>query len=478
MEAKDLHNFLEIPYDKLQELNTEAKKKMLKRAPVNEVRDFYIKYLKREKRLKAVTLCFSDIEGKFHMLDYDKVFFLKSYDNLTFDGSSIKGFSDLAHSDLRLTPDWLSFRWLPSDVFGPGKVLIFGLVTDQDGTPYKADIRSRLKLLLDEIYKKKKWEFSMAPEIEGFLLEGEDAEQKFDEKVGFKVVSEGGYYHSLPIDTLRQFIDRSAEAQRVLGFDNEKDHPEVAPSQFELNFSYSDALVACDEINLYKLVCRQVAHNMGMTACFLPKPIVGINGSGMHCNISVSKQGKNIFYDKKGESGISKLGWDFVSRILNHANDICLILNASVNAYRRLDPHFEAPNQIRYSATDRGAMIRLPLANEHSTRLEVRSIGPDVNPYLVAFTLLKAGLEGEKLEKDDEKRPRTRILPGTIIDSIRYFKSSEFVGKILGEDVKERYLERKLAVANRSAKELGVSIKNAEVLYHHEITNQVLWNKF
>jgi glutamine synthetase len=182
-----------------------------------------------------------------------------------------------------------------------------------------------------------------ATEIEGFLIEGVNAEQRYTETEGFTLISMGGYYHSLPLDSLRQFIDRAAEAQRAMGFRNEKDHPEVAPSQFEMNFSYSDALRACDKIQLYKLVCRQVARSMGMTATFLPKPLMGINGSGMHTNFSLSKNGKNIFHDLKGQDGLSKIGWEFINRILNHAPEICLILNPSVNAYRRLDPAFEAP---------------------------------------------------------------------------------------------------------------------------------------
>lgn len=147
----------------------------------------------------------------------------------------------------------------------------------------------------------------------------------------------------MPLDTLRRFIDASAEAQRAMGFKNEKDHPEVAPSQFELNFSYTEVIRACDQIQLYKLVCRQVANNFGLTATFLPKPIAGINGSGMHTNFSLAKNGKNIFYKKDGQDGLSELAWDFILRLLNHAPEISLVFGSSVNAYRRLDPHFEAP---------------------------------------------------------------------------------------------------------------------------------------
>src|SRR5256884_8815101 len=135
------------------------------------------------------------------------------------------------------------------------------------------------------------------------------------------------------------------------------------------------------QIQLYKLICRQVATNMGFTACFLPKPVVGVNGSGMHTNVSVSKEGKNLFWDPKGEEKLSKFGWDFVDRILTHGNDICLLFNSSVNAYRRLDPHFEAPNQLNASAVNRGAMVRIPIGNERSMRPEVRAVRPDPNRY-------------------------------------------------------------------------------------------------
>src|SRR6202521_4210337 len=137
-----------------------------------------------------------------------------------------------------------------------------------------------------------------------------------------------------------------------MGFENEKDHPEVAPSQFEINYSYSDVVTAADQIQLYKLICRQVATKMGFTASFLPKPVVGVNGSGMHTNVSISKGGKNIFWDPSGLEKVSPFAWDFVDRILTAGNDICLLLNPSVNTYRRLDPHFEAPNQLKASAID------------------------------------------------------------------------------------------------------------------------------
>ncbi len=473
-----LRSFLEIPYDELEALNLEAKKKAYDMVPEKEVEAFYTKYLKNEKRIKAITLAFTDVEGRLHILDFDKNHFLGSPENLTFDGSSIRGFSELENSDLRLLPDWHSFRWLPADIFGPGKVMMFGIVAEKDGTPYEGDLRGRLKRYLEDLNKKEGMRYFTAPELEGFLLEGANAEQYFDEKVGFTLATKGGYFHALPQDKLRQFIDKVAEAQRALGFENEKDHPEVAPSQFELNYKYTDAVLSSDQIQMYKIIARQVARSMDMTASFLPKPIVGINGSGMHINLSISKNGKNIFYDAKGKETLSTLAWDFISRILNHANEICLLLNASVNAYRRLDPNFEAPNQIKVSPTDRSSMIRIPIGNEKSTRIEMRSVGPDANPYLVSYALLRTGLEGDKLIEDTEKRPRVRILPGTISDAIRHCKTSDFVSKILNEDVKAKYIGYKQAAADRSPSSLGTRVKNGEILYNHEVTNQVLWNAF
>lgn len=479
MDTSDLplRNFLYIPYDQLEDQNLKAKEKAEEGDP-KKLQTEYMEYLTKEKRLKAVTLCFTDIEGRFHMLDYDKKFLLNSWTNLTFDGSSIRGFSKLSESDLRLEVDWGSIRWLPADVFGPGKVLMFANILGRDRTPYESDFRGQLSLYMKELKKKQGITPYASAEIEGFLVEGSNAEQKYTQENGFKLISTGGYYHSLPLDPLRIFIDRTAEAQRAMGFKNEKDHPEVAPSQFEVNFSYSNALVACDQMQLYKLVCRQIANNMGFTATFLPKPVVGINGSGMHTNFSLGKNGKNTFYDPSGRDGLSKSAWDFILRILNHAPEICLILNSSVNAYRRLDPNFEAPNQIKVSPIDRGSMIRIPVGNEKTARIEIRSVAPDANPYLVLYTIIKTGLEGKKLVQDDDKRPRLRFLPDNINDAIRLFKSSDFVRKILSNVNQEKFVDYKQASADRSPRDLGAIVKTGEIIYHHEVTNQVLWNAF
>ncbi len=475
--STELRNFLSLPYVELQELNLEAKKDRKNRVPIEELREKRLKYLEEETRIKAVTVLFSDLEGRLHMLDYDKKFLIGSYDNLTFDGSSIRGFTAQRESDLRLGIDWAAFYWPPADVFGPGKVLVFGEVIDKQGKPYSGDLRGVLKSFAQEQFDKHGYTLNAANEIEGFLFAGQDAERNFHRTGEFEYVNQGGYYHSLPGDPLRDFIDRAADVQRAMGFENEKDHPEVAPSQFEINYSYGEVVAAADQIQLYKLICRQIAQQSGMTASFLPKPVVGVNGSGMHTNMSITQGGKNLMWDAEGEEKLSSFGWSFIDRILTHGNDICLILNPSVNAYRRLDPHFEAPNQIKASATDRGSMVRIPIGNEKSMRVEVRSVAPDANPYLVLYSIFRSGLEGD-LEKIDNLRQASRYLPDNIYTALEDFRKAEWITKLLGEDVKTRFADLKQGSADRCPKLLGTFVKPSEVQFHHEVYNQYLWNEF
>ena len=196
----ELRTFLALTYDELEELNLKAKEQRKQRVPLDQIREERMKYLRDEKRIKAVTVLFSDLEGRLHMLDYDKKFLLNSWDNLTFDGSSIRGFTAQRESDLRLGIDWSAFYWGPADVFGPGKVLVFGDVIDKGGAPYSADIRGVLKGYAGDLYKSKGYTLNAANEIEGFLFKGADAERHFNETGKFEYVNTGGYYHSLPGD--------------------------------------------------------------------------------------------------------------------------------------------------------------------------------------------------------------------------------------------------------------------------------------
>jgi glutamine synthetase len=475
--STELRNFLALTYEELEEKNLAVKEQRKNRVPADIIQEERIRYLTDEKHIKAVTVLFSDLEGRLHMLDYDKKFLIKSFDNLTFDGSSIRGFTAQRESDLRLGIDWSAFYWVPADILGSGKVFVFGQVIDKNGGPYSGDLRSVLKEYADKLYEEKGYTLNAANEIEGFLFAGKDAERHFPQNGRFDYVNTGGYYHSLPGDPLRTFIDTAAEVQRALGFENEKDHPEVAPSQFEINYSYVEAVAAADQIQLYKLLCRQVATGMGMTASFLPKPVVGVNGSGMHTNMSITHKGKNLFWDEKGQEKLSKAGWAFVDRILTRGSDLCLPLNSSVNAYRRLDPHFEAPNQIKASATDRGSMVRIPIGNAKSMRVEVRSVGPDANPYLVLYSLFKTGLDGD-ISKISNLRQASRYLPDNIYTAIEDFRDSKWISTLLGDDVKGRFADLKQASADRCPRLLGTFVKTPEVQYHHEVYNQYLWNWF
>jgi glutamine synthetase len=475
--STEYRNFLALPYEELEELNLAAKADRVNRVAADKIREKRLKYLTDEKRIKAVTVLFSDLEGRLHLLDYDKKFLLAAYENLTFDGSSIRGFTAQKESDLRLGIDWSAFYWVPADVFGNGKVLVFGVVIDKDGTLYSGDLRGVLKNYSDKLFAEKGYTLNAANEIEGFLFSGKDAERKYHETGKFEFINTGGYYHVLPLDPLRQFIDTSAEVQRAMGFQNEKDHPEVAPSQFEINYGYSEVVAAADQIQLYKLLTRQIANNMGFTACFLPKPVGGVNGSGMHTNVSVAQGKTNLFWDEAGLEQLSTFGWNFLDRILTHALDLCLVFNSSVNAYRRLDPHFEAPNQIRASAVDRGAMVRVPIGNHRSMRTEVRAVAPDANPYLTMYGIFKTGIDGD-ISSAEDLRAGGRYLPDNIQAAIEDFKESAWIAKILGADVQGRYADLKQAAADRSPRELGTFVKGSEVQYHHEVYNQSLWNLF
>jgi glutamine synthetase len=477
--------FLELSYDELEEMNLEVKKDRVSGVSRGEFEKKFLDYLGQTKGIKAVVVCFTDMEGRFQMLDYDKKFLLEAHDNLTFDGSSIKGFSDQNESDLRLKLDWSTFRWIPADIFGSGKVLLFANVCDQEGEIYKGDFRANLAKLSADLRKEKGIVINTAPEVEGILLKGKYAEQDFDIKKGFELATQSGYFNCLPQDRLKIFIDKMAEVQRSLGFMNEKDHPEVAPAQFELSFKYSTALEAADQIQLYKMVARQIARFMGMTATFLPKPLAEVNGSGMHTNISLEKDGKNLFYDVNGEYRLSEMADKFLTGILYYAKDLCLAMNSSVNSYRRLDPKYEAPNEIKVSNIDRGSMVRIPIGNEKSARVEVRTVAPDANPYLCIYSIAKAGLAGVEADEGGFAEMKKTVstggvkkLPSNIYVALDLFSKSKFMKEIMGEGNHEKYLNLKRMAADRSPRDLGRKVKTHEILYHHDVTNQMIWSDY
>ena len=271
-------------------------------------------------------------------------------------------------------------------------------------------MRGVLKTYAEAQFKKNGYTLNAANEIEGFLFAGLDAERRYHETGKFEYVNTGGYYHSLPGDPLRTFIDTAAEVQRAMGFQNEKDHPEVAPSQFEINYGYAEVVAAADQIQLYKFICRQVANNMGMTASFLPKPVVGVNGSGMHTNVSVSKGKTNLFWDAKGEEKLSKFGWEFHGP---HPHRRQRHLPGPESQRERLSPPGSRTSKRPTRSSPRQS-IAVPWcasrsATNAASRVEVRAVAPDANPYMVLYSIFKTGHRRQYLE--DQRLALGQALP-------------------------------------------------------------------
>ena len=455
--SNDLRSFLALSYDELEELNLKAKEQRKNRVAADQIQEERLKYLTDEKRIKAVTVLFSDLEGRLHMLDYDKKFLVKSWDNLTFDGSSIRGFTAQRESDLRLGIDWSAFYWAPADVFGAGKVIVFGEVIDKDGAPVRADIRGVLKAFAHELHEKNGYTLNAANEIEGFLFDGVDAERRYHETGKFEYVNTGGYYHSLPGDPLRTFIDTTAEVQRAMGFENEKDHPEVAPSQFEINYGYGEVVAAADQIQLYKLICRQVATSMGMhrlASC----PSRSSASTATACTpTSRSAKTARIFSGiRKGEEKTEPVGLA-VHRPHSHrtaTTSACCSTRASTPIAGSIRTS-RRPIRSRLPPMDRGSMVRVPIGNEKSSRVEVRSVGSG-----------RQSVHGAVLDLPDRPRrrdrPRSRtcarpsaICPTTSTRQSKIFADPKWTTKLLGEDVKGRYADLKQASADRCPRLLG-----------------------
>ena len=263
-----------------------------------------------------------------------------------------------------------------------------------------------------------------------------------------------------------------------MGFQNEKDHPEVAPSQFEINYSYAEVVAAADQIQLYKLICRQVATKMGLTASFLPKPVVGVNGSGMHTNVSITKDGKNLFWDPKGEEKISKFAWEFVDRILTARQRH---LPAAERQRQRLSP---AGSALRSAEPDQGFGGGSRFHGSHPDRQRAQLARRSPLGGSGRQSVHGAATRSSRpASTATSRRSRTcaapkRYLPDNIYDAMANFRKAEWTTKLLGEDVKDRYADLKQASADRCPRLLGTFVKAPEVQYHHEVYNQYLWNQF
>lgn len=414
-----------------------------------------IRSMAREENVKFLRLMFTDINGCFKNIEVPISQLNKVLNQqMMFDGSSIAGFVSIEESDLMLKPDlntWLIYPWNQDK--GKTARLICEIYYP-DGRPFEGDPRGNLKRNLEKMEALGYTSFNLGPEPEFFLFELDDCGRPTTQ-----VCDVAGYADMAPLDekdACRRDIVLTLEE---LGFDIEASHHEVAPGQQEIDFKYMDALSACDHIQTFKMAVKRIAKIHGLHATFMPKPILGINGSGMHCNLSLfDKAGQNAFYDPKAPLQLSTTTYQFIAGIMKHAKAFTAICNPTVNSYKRLVPGFEAPVNIAWSASNRTPMIRIPASRKQSTRVEVRSVDPTTNPYLALSTLLAAGLDGIeqqmeapaecqrnifKMSAHERQEAGIDSLPANLWEAIGYLKEDEIILNSLGNHIASRFIDLK-----------------------------------
>ncbi|ABJ56864.1 type I glutamate--ammonia ligase [Oenococcus oeni] len=377
-------------------------------------------------------------------------------DNLLFDGSSIDGFVRIEESDMYLYPDLDTFRILPDSMTGEhdGKVaMIVANVYTSDRLPFEGDPRNNLIRVLAEMRKDGFSDFNVGTEPEFFLFKlGEDG------KPTMKLNDNGGYFDLAPLDLGEHVRREIVLTLEKMGFEVEAAHHEVAPGQHEVDFRYADAVTAADHIQLFKLIVKTVARKYGYYATFMPKPIAGINGNGMHTNMSLSKDGKNAFDDPTDKLGLSKVAYHFLGGLLDHAQNFVAITNPTVNSFKRLTPGFEAPVYIAWSASNRSPMVRVPASRGASTRLELRMVDPTANPYLAFAVVLNSGLDGvEKettpehsvdrniflMDANERKKAGIKDLPDTLLTAVDNLSKDEVVISAISKRIADTFVEAK-----------------------------------
>ena len=406
-----------------------------------------------ENGVKFIRLQFTDILGTLKNVAITDRQLEKALNNqCMFDGSSINGFVRVEESDMYLRPDldtFVIFTWRPQQ----GKVA--RLICDvymPDGTPFEGDPRYILKKAINKA-EAMGYTMNVGPECEFFLFEVDN-----DGNPTLKTNDKGSYFDLGPIDLGENARRDMTLALEDMGFEIETSHHEVAAGQNEIDFKYADALVTADNVTTFKYVVKSIAQRHGLYATFMPKPLHGVNGSGMHVNISLIKDGKNAFYNEEDQLGLSSVAYNFIAGVLKHIKEICPITNPLVNSYKRLVPDYEAPVYIAWSAKNRSPLIRVPSARGEGTRIEFRSPDPSSNPYLVLACLLLAGLEGIKdnleppkcidrnifnLSREERKRENIENLPESLHEAIAYMQKSDLVKEALGKNTFEYYIKAK-----------------------------------
>ncbi|KLV18133.1 type I glutamate--ammonia ligase [Niallia circulans] len=413
-----------------------------------------IKRFASESNVKFIRLQFTDILGTIKNVEIPISQLDKALDNkMMFDGSSIEGFVRIEESDMYLYPDlntWVVFPWTAEK----GKVArLICDIYNPDGTPFEGDPRNNLRRVLKEMEELGFTDFNLGPEPEFFLF-------KLDEKgaPSLELNDNGGYFDLAPTDLGENCRRDIVLELEEMGFEIEASHHEVAPGQHEIDFKYADAITACDQIQTFKLVVKTIARKHGLHATFMPKPLFGVNGSGMHCNLSLFKNGENVFYDPKGELELSETALQFIAGIGKHATSFTAITNPTVNSYKRLVPGYEAPCYVAWSARNRSPLMRIPASRGLSTRVEVRSVDPAANPYLAMAALLKAGLDGIEnqmtppapvdrniyiMSKEERIAEGIVDLPSTLAQALDELKQNETMIDALGEHIFDHFVEAK-----------------------------------
>lgn len=407
-----------------------------------------------EENVRFLRLMFTDILGTIKNVEVPISQLKKVLDNkMMFDGSSIEGFVRIEESDMYLHPDldtWLVFPW----EIKQGKIArLICDVYQPNGQPFAGDPRSNLKRILKEMRDLGFTEFNLGPEPEFFLF-------KLDEngKPTMDLNDEGGYFDLAPTDlgeNCRRDIVLELEA---LGFEIEASHHETATGQHEIDWKYAEAVEACDNIQTFKLIVKTVARKHGLYATFMPKPVYGIAGSGMHCNMSLFTEEGNAFYEESDRCGLSETAYQFLAGLLKHASGYTAICNPIINSYKRLVPGFEAPVYIAWSTHNRSPLIRIPESRGLSTRVELRSVDPSTNPYLALAVLLASGLDGIKnklvapapidrniyvMNKEERYANDIHDLPTNLEDALLELQKDELVLEALGEHISRSFLEAK-----------------------------------
>ena len=408
----------------------------------------------KDQDVKFIRLQFTDIFGILKNVSITVEQLEKALDNkCMFDGSSIEGFVRIEESDMYLRPDVNTFVIFP---WGPQTGKVARLICDvynPDGTPFDGDPRYVLKRALNKALEMGYDTFNVGPECEFFLFltdnEGNPTMITHDN---------AGYFDLGPVDLGENARRDMCLVLEEMGFEIEASHHEVAPGQHEIDFKYNDALTTADAILTFKLVVKTIAHRHGLHATFIPKPIFGINGSGMHTNVSLFKNGKNTFYDENGPLQLSNEAYWFIGGLMRHMKSCAAVTNPIVNSYKRLVPGYEAPVYIAWSARNRSPLIRIPASRGASTRLELRSPDPSCNPYLALAVILAAGLDGIKnkiqpppsidrniFEMSDGQRNADGIdsLPGSLEEAINEMVKSELVKEVLGSHIFNKFVEAK-----------------------------------